>query len=835
MNILDLDPQEFEGYFLEGYDERTPEENEFLLEAYRKRNSALSPAYDAIQASEIEGRRRLNILPATIPQGMTFFDALREGEVDFAVPGMFMGAAEATLSAVDMPSATLRGPVSEQAMGQAAMDAAGMVALGAAPTVARAASQGVDPSILRMAGMGDNGGPPMPPERVSIGLYSPSLEAAKQISQQKGSYSQLRAQILKGGGKEEELRFAGLDDMFDPDEKVTRQQLEDLLRQRSDMVQVEETRARGVTGESYSDPELYNDLVREYVESNIDSEREYYRNEYYPERASEELMSLREFYDQASREAASPPPENLTPFAINPTRVARSQLVELQNGLDRRGYLSVDDYLEDYPDAVVSPDYGGGIYDNIDEAIDSGIFGDLDENVIISLEESAYSMEPQELAEALGRADEGFDAGETTYSKYMTPGVSEYRERRYGFTDPGAVMSVSGEIRNMPSTHFDNDRFKNFVHTRTGLASVAGGRNNAYHVGEIQSDFSQGLRNQINSVPEETAIDRTLIRAASPFVGDITEQDWRKLKRMENDDLVPALRGNVVDNLTLDPERSLGLEDFKDAVVRAQGAARNELGKAFSALVVKHNNDLEIKDDPARREVQRREQDDLNRMRENPEILGELLNRYFVPDYVKDRLRNGDWLSDEEIAATAAEGNLVPAAVAARQAMALSNVDPDVYRFVTGAAREAKRATRSPQPYIGSTNRWVDFALKSELVNAAKEGKGFFTISNPEMVRRMTYGSEEGQGEFYGKIVPQRLKNIVKKLDKDVVVEMNPEKARQMRFDGKTVLGPMRMDTADGHEEVLGLTLTPKLRAEILEGKGLSSFAEGGIVTLMEN
>lgn len=131
--------------------------------------------------------------------------------------------------------------------------------------------------------------------------------------------------------------------------------------------------------------------------------------------------------------------------------------------------------------------------------------------------------------------------------------------------------------------------------------------------------------------------------------------------------------------------------------------------------------------------------------------------------------------------------------------------------------------------------RWVDFALKSELVNAAKEGKGFFTISNPEMVRRMTYGSEEGQGEFYGKIVPQRLKNIVKKLDKDVVVEMDPEKARQMRFDGKTVLGPMRMETADGFEDVLGLTLTPKLRAEILEGKGLSSFAEGGIVTLMEN
>jgi len=156
MNILDLDPQEFEGYFLEGYDERTPEENEFLLEAYRKRNSALSPAFDAVQTSEIDGGRRLNVVPATIPQGMTFFDALREGEADLAVPGMLLGGAEAALSAVDMPAATMRGPVSERAMRQAATDTAGMMALGAAPAISRAAAQGVDPSMVRSAGPSNN-------------------------------------------------------------------------------------------------------------------------------------------------------------------------------------------------------------------------------------------------------------------------------------------------------------------------------------------------------------------------------------------------------------------------------------------------------------------------------------------------------------------------------------------------------------------------------------------------------------------------------------------------------------------------------------------------------
>jgi hypothetical protein len=403
----------------------------------------------------------------------------------------------------------------------------------------------------------------------------------------------------------------------------------------------------------------------------------------------------------------------------------------------------------------------------------------------------------------------------------------------------------------MPTTHFENDRIPNFLHTRTGLASVAGGRNNAYHVGEIQSDFAQNLRNQYAPLREETPVDRTLIRAAGPYVGDITEQDWRQLSRMPDDDnLIPQLRGDVVENLTLDLDRPLGLEDFKSGVVRAQGAARNELAKAFDAMVQEQNDELanferipmdKVSDAEKTQmintlsDIQQKDRNELQKLREDPEILDKLLSTYYVPDEMNDRISRGDWLSDEEIAATAAEGTNVPAVVAAKQALALSNINPDTYRSLTRQSLSTRGGTRSPQPYIGSTNRWVDFALKSELVNAAKEGKGFFTVSNPEMVRRMTYGSEEGQGDFYGKIIPQRLKNIVKRLDKDVVVEMDPEKARQMRFDGKTVLGPIRMETADGYEDVLGLTLTPKLRAEILEGKGLSSFAEGGIVTLMEN
>lgn len=152
MNILDLDPQSFEVYLAES--NPSPEQRKFLLDEYQKRRSPFAPAFEAVQQAEQElvdeGRRRLNLVPASVPQDMNLIEALRAGEADFAAPGMFMGAGESLMTATDMPYATLTGPTSPETMEQAATELSEYLMLGAAPGVARAAVDGVDPTTTRM-------------------------------------------------------------------------------------------------------------------------------------------------------------------------------------------------------------------------------------------------------------------------------------------------------------------------------------------------------------------------------------------------------------------------------------------------------------------------------------------------------------------------------------------------------------------------------------------------------------------------------------------------------------------------------------------------------------
>ena len=857
MNLLDLDPQSFEVYLAES--NPPPEQRKFLIDEYQKRRSLFAPGFEAIQQAEQEladeGRRRLNILPASVPQGMSFYDALAAGKADFAVPGMFTGIGESLMTAVDMPVATLTGPTSFETMEESAQTLSELMIGLAAPAILRAASQGVDPTVVRMSGIGDNGGPPMEDKaRLSSGLYSPSLDAVRQINQNAGTYQQLRAQLLKAGGKEEELRFAGLDDMFAPDEKVTRQQLEDALAQNVDMFAFQQSRASGRIGDQLdpNDSETMNQLTSEYVQRNLDSEREYYRNEVMPDMASEQLIPLREYVTPAD----TPELEMLTGISSADLDARRRQMMEQE--VSRAGYASIDEYLEVFPDAHVEPS-GGNLFDSLDEAIDRGVFGDLEEEAVRSLEEAAYSMDPRELAQAVGYQF-SFNPENTQYSEYMTPGISDYFENRYSFSDPAKVLATT-EPRGLPSVHdfgVENE-MPNFVHTRGGFASVAGGTDNAYHVGEIQSDFGQGLRGSYSEpLPEETSADRALINFSSPYVADMTEKDWKQLQRMPDEERrISEIRGNVRERLQLDPDaRPLELEDFQSAVSLAQSAARSRLDDSLSRMNKDYEAQLEqleqvfesrpeLYGDP---EMQRRMraslEDHITHRREvrdavsfsnDPEKHYTLLASTYVPDWALDRIANRDWLSEEELNGLFAEGYRVPAAVELRQTLAQRNVNPEVYRGLVIEGLSSMGKTRTPQPFIGSTNRWVDFALKNELVQGALTGKRFFTVSNPEMVRRMTYGSEEGQGDFYGKIIPQRLKNIVKKLDKNIAVTTDMDEARALRMEGNPVLGPVRMSTDNGEEVVFGLDVTPDLRRKILgeEGRGLSSFRDGGLVSLL--
>ena len=123
----------------------------------------------------------------------------------------------------------------------------------------------------------------------------------------------------------------------------------------------------------------------------------------------------------------------------------------------------------------------------------------------------------------------------------------------------------------------------------------------------------------------------------------------------------------------------------------------------------------------------------------------------------------------------------------------------------------------SGAPLVSSTNKWVDFALRKELRNAVASGSDYMTIGSPDMVKRMTGGNIEGQKEFYGKIVPKRLEQLIKKFDKKAKVEVVEI---QTAFDKNMVES---RPEAQGQWKVLGVKLTDKL-VNAMADKGMPIF-----------
>ena len=123
----------------------------------------------------------------------------------------------------------------------------------------------------------------------------------------------------------------------------------------------------------------------------------------------------------------------------------------------------------------------------------------------------------------------------------------------------------------------------------------------------------------------------------------------------------------------------------------------------------------------------------------------------------------------------------------------------------------------SGAPLVNSTNKWVDFALRKELRNAVASGSDYMTIGSRDMVRRMTGGARWTK-EFYGKIVPKRLEQLIKKFDKDAKVEVVEI---QKRFADKNIVESR--SESKGQWKVLGVKLTDKL-VNAMADKGMPIF-----------
>jgi hypothetical protein len=699
-------------------------------------------------------------------------------------------------------------------------------------------------------GIGDNGGPPIEePYNPLPPLGSRALTAAESLPQERGTYGQLRSQIVRLGGGEpaaRELSFTGIDQRFRPDDPVTRQELVDYLRETTPMFSAVEDRATGTLGA--------------------------------PAEADWDVRL------QAR--------ENLEQGPVG------------QNMFDRARMLA-DEYLSER--AAEDPDF---IYDD-DEVFEMG--RELFEE---DLSNYMDGLGDEEIFQLAGM-ESPFDPGATRYSEYFTPGMTDYRERRYSFTDPGRINPTGIRNYSGAGAHFQGDENAGFLHTRVATANVMGGEGNAYHLGEIQSDIGQSLRAEGPDFRPVANPDlEALFELAESGTGlSIPEELWTRLQDPEFARNTSLPVNFFEKNLVLNQSQGIpSAESFTTAIEASRSAALNQLrngadrvrtmrddldveareamnilaeglevegsylgydtvGSAMSDINQSIRNAFRLGEDPVNFVAQVYDIDPTRSERERflldqiaqyashsymspsrqtrkglaNDLSSSLARRMSggrtdetemeavirsafdvdIPPQYTSRINRGERISDDELEVIANDfGPVIAAGIAGQQELMLANIQPNALRYLSGVNRTMREGTRSPMPLVESTNQWVDYALKNELANAAREGREYFTISNPEMVRRMTYGQEEGQGAFYGEIVPQRLLNILRKLDRDVSSTMDP---MEFQNNQNVIFGPGYMDTPYGQQTVFTVRLTPDLRARILGDeqrgyRGLTTF-----------
>ena len=732
-NVLDLSPADFRNYLAEsqGMHGYTPDRINQLRAAYRHHNS-LSGALDRAGEQGLDGMNTSTFLPLAGPQGMSIWDALKSGQAQTRFKDWATDALGAVVRGVENPRSAAQGLLSPEEMNSAAMESAGFAMLGAGsiPARLRVPDPGGQTVGTNFGGVGHNQGAPLEPDElidparlVDIPTYSPSVRAAEQLPQEKGTYEQFRKMLLDRGAKEDELEWSGFDAYFRDHERVTKAGVLSYLMDNAGdkMIDVESNTAEGILDEdSTVDPD---DMISRYVDANLNDEIGYYlgdvRNEW--------------LYDGDHMQARDMDEADL--------RIAAAE--HDITDLDEFKQLLVDEY--DGADTWMSPStWGGGarprdytIHADKDAALDYVLDEDMAREMASEgLYEHARSMDVVDLADNLGLGGMAnvADSG-VKFADWFTKGARDYTESRYIY-EPVDYISRGPTF---DAAHHDESDI--MVHTRTAQFPLSLRSGNAYHVGEVQSDWGQQLRREAEAFGEH---------------------------------------GKIYRSRTFDEQKGI-----------AEGiAASSELFKLreHAKNVYRHESSFDDVDDPS------------------TGLDADIYKHHYgVPITTRDPDAQPFNPTGQQIL-----DYLLDPTVKTDAAVKMKELYGDQYKKLSRARSTGldidKQKAKTGGPLIASTNKWVDFALRQELRNAVQSGNEWLTISSPEMVQKMTMGQTHGQGEFYGKIVPQRLQKIIRSFDKNAKLQKT------------SIL------TADGEKEVLGIRLTDDLVRKIAD-KGMPIFS----------
>lgn len=814
-SILNLDPDAFVAALdelgLQG------EERKFLTDQYFAQNRALP------MTERPEGKTVRTILPIATPEGMTGAEALMSGDFEFTAPEFLRGMYEGPAEAINVASAIGKGvPVTESQVQEAGQVVPEMITgIGPATFAARSLARGVempDPSVVSMSGvgprgMGDNGGPAMTPQRYvnpDTGLYSPSFEAAKTLKQEVGTPQQMRAMLLKAGAKEEELVYSGFDDWLKGKEKVTKQEIEDVLGRAAagydyggvDPMTGFETfpgpmpyaresyTSAGITGVQGADRDSLRRQTTQQMRAEASEARDArmlaelqgrgYRPVEFANEGEFQQMADKVFgMYNTSRGGLTPEGERLPPARVYNAFNRVKGLMD-RDGLpfsDPEVQRTLKSLANDYYDYLVGP---SGVPEFAEDIIRRELpeesvnpyFQSLPTSAISDIEDRVDAMTQQEIADYLGvDVDEmlsNFDPGDTQYGAYVMPGLKNYSENIYQFDDAG--RGVLSGIEALGVSRFQQPHFLDIksskapimFHTRTGQLETADGP--AYHVAEMQSDIGQSYRKD----PERF--------------------------------FVP---GTSKSELELNKSQKAVLQDYLNRAKEAESLendVNSKLERLYDSYLDENTGALR-KDDPGYEEMAAEVRAGRKRWRELSNSL---------MDFESE---NNDLFS--KIEDFYGDVQTMGRAVAIGGDFTTTRLE----EILAGKAKPKKGyglvGKSAALPFATSTNRWVDTALKNELIKAAKSNAEWFTLPRGEDVQKYTGGDPEGQAKFYEGIVPNRLKNLAK--------DFLPEgvEFRSLRAMG---YGPKAPEY-----EVFGMRLTPEIKRAILEG-GFPSFAGGGPV-----
>jgi hypothetical protein len=609
---------------------------------------------------------------------------------------------------------------------------------------------------------------------VSPRLYSPSVRAAEGLPQEKGSYTQLKAWMLKNGAKAKEMEWTGADEAFEGRTDVTKKELVDYLTDNQYLLWEKRATAKGVmrgdtsgretreARETYVDGRLYDEIRN--MEDSFDSGWEY----------GTEFESIADFVAGGNDEVLD--------------EIAKSMRVQnIRNG---------QDLAESYPDGWVNYNRSTKKYEVLadrDEAMQADM-PDFTAEARQSLRDYVDNLEyddPDEYNRILFGNELTADPSELVYAKYFPKGGTNMSETTYQFGDP------TGKL---PDDYFKNpEHFEetgadlNLVaHARTAEFPVQGG-GTAFHVGEGQSDIAQALREKNKATGE---VRKFTPRTREQEIKIPQEQalfdDIRTKTVTAEDILNRAVFGDDV-GMATPWRRSQGeyaeqLETFKKVMAdfktkQSQAASGNG---EFVIWQPHQISDEATFFDEAKGEMAN--------MRENLDAFSKYIIDLArdVPPALLDTPEFSQYTPYINWAERYAK-DLGPE-IADLQVEHAKMWKPDYENTKTGA------------PFIESTDAWVGMLLKRQLKEAIESGANFMTLPNPKMVKKYTYGDYEGHRTFYGDIAAGKLLDIAKSYDPDA-----------------TLVGKL-IETSAGPEPVSALPLTQKLIDAIME-KGISTYA----------